>query len=825
MTSVVFQITTNSSHSLNPAKIPSRTIPRFKSLNPGIIALRMLPFVMFLAFVPQILLSQRILRSTITGTVADQITGSPLPGATVVIPGTDPVIGAVTDSSGSFFIRNLAIGQYQLKVSYVGYTTVITQPLIVTTGKETTANIYLSEMTTNVPEVEIRAEYRKNETLNRMATVSVRSFSVDETFRFAGSYNDPARMAASFAGVTSGIDNRNDIIVRGNSPSGLQWRIDDMEVPNPNHFAAVGTTGGPVTILNNNLVTNSDFLTGASPAQYGNTMAGVFDLKMRSGNPIKRRYWFGIGWNGLEFGTEGPFSRKSNATYLAAYRYSPLQFLGLFGINTGIIPKYQDLNLKITIPAKKAGTFTITGIGGISYIELYDSRKKQSEWLFPDYGEDLANGSDLGVIGVTHQIVLKKDLIMKNMLYLVASETRTRIDTFSNVNQVPALWAGERSTEIKYSVSSQLTRKFSAGNALNSGLYADLYHMHFADSMMYKGRFMVNTGSRERMFFLRGYSQWLHEFNDDVSSTVGLYGCWLSLNNSWSAEPRIGLRWDISKDHSLTLGAGLYSQMQPRVIYFILTPVQGQESIQMNKELDFTRMVQAALGYQYMLTPDLRFKTELYGQYLYDVPTKASIPQYSLTNQGHEFFIDRQYADSLVNKGTGTNYGIEFTFERFFSRNYYFLFTASAFNSTYKGYDQVNRNSAFNVRYALNAAGGYEFVMGRRKWGVMSFGLRATWAGGNPYIPYAVDATVAAAEPVYDWDQAYVPRFPEYKRVAFRFGIRRNLPGYNMEFFVDLQYRTSFTNVSLQRIDPSTGEIKDFFGMSFFPMGTWRLQF
>jgi hypothetical protein len=215
----------------------------------------------------------------------------------------------------------------------------------------------------------------------------------------------------------------------------------------------------------------------------------------------------------------------------------------------------------------------------------------------------------------------------------------------------------------------------------------------------------------------------------------------------------------------------------------------------------------------------------LYYQYLSDIPVKRSIPQYALSNQGHEFFIDRQYADSLVNQGTGQNYGIECTFERFFRKNYYFLFSASAFNSTYNAYDYISRNSAFNVNYALNAAGGYELIMGRRKWGVMSFGLRVTWAGGSPYIPYDVNATVNSGEAAYDWNQAYSPRFPEYKRIAFRFGIRRNLPGYNIEFFLDLQYRTSFTNISLQRIDPKTGEIRNFFTMGFFPMGTWRIQF
>ena len=775
--------------------------------------------------IPFIVPAQPILRSVITGTVVDQQTQSPLPGATVVLEDSDPIIGAVSDAAGFFRISGVRIGQQRLKVTFMGYAPVLTDPLIVTTGKETITTIYMQETAINAAEVEIKAGYRKNEAINTMATVSVRSFSVDETFRFAGSYNDPARMVANFAGVTSGIDNRNDIIVRGNSPTGLQWRIDDMEIPNPNHFAAVGTTGGPVTLLNNNLVTNSDFFTGAFPAQFGNTLAGVFDLKMRNGNADKHEYWFQVGWNGLEFGTEGPFSKKSRASYLVSYRYSPLQFLNWFGINTGIVPKYQDLNIKIDIPTRKAGTFTITGIGGLSDIELFDSRKDQSDWLFPDYGEDLSNGSNLGVLGISHQIFIRNNLRWKNMLYVVASETRTKIDTFSNVQQLPAPWAGEKSTEIKYSFSSVITKKFSPRSSLNTGFSWDLYQMSFADSIMYQGTFEVNTGSRERMQLLRGFSQWHHIFSEKFSSTVGIYGSWLTLNNSWAAEPRIGFDWNINGKHSINFGAGLYSQMQPRVIYFILSPQTGGAVIQPNLNLGFTRSAQVALGYNYLINKNLRFKTEIYYQYLYDIPVKSSIPQYALSNQGHEFFIDRRYVDSLVNQGTGKNYGVEFTFERFLQRNYYFLFTASVYNSTYEGYDNVTRNSAFNVNYALNAAGGYEFIMGKRKWGVLSFGLRATWAGGSPYIPYDVDATVASGEPVYDWTEAFNPRFPEYKRIAFRFGIRRNLPGYNIEFFVDLQYRTSFTNISLQRINPKTGEVRDFFTMGFFPMGTWRIQF
>jgi hypothetical protein len=658
-----------------------------------------------------------------------------------------------------------------------------------------------------------------------MATVGVRSFSVDETSRFAGSYNDPARMAANYAGITSGVDNRNDIIVRGNSPMGLQWHIDGMEIPNPNHFAAVGTTGGPVTILNNNLLTNSDFFTGAYPASYGNALSGVFDLRMRAGNNEKHEYWFGIGWNGLEFGSEGPFSKKSRASYLFSYRYSLLDVLSRAGIKLNVVPYYQDLNFKITVPTKKAGVFTIEGIGGLSFIELFDSRKKQSDWMFPDYGEDLSNGSNLGVIGITYQVFPDPSIRLKNQIYFVASEVYTKIDSFSYVVQTPSPWSGERSSEKKLSYSFGLYKKFSVKNSLETGIDADYFSMSFADSVMNKGKFEVNTDSRETMFFMKGYLQWQHRFSDSFRITTGLFGSRLFMNSTWAMEPRTGFEWLIGKRHILHFGAGMYSQMQPRVIYFILSRLPVGSTQQTNRDLDFTRCWQVAVDYNYLLNENLHFKTELYYQHLYDIPVKPSIPEYALSNQGHEFFLDRQYADSLVNLGKDDNYGVEFTFERFLYKNYYFLLTSSLFNSTYSGYNNTTRSSAFNVNYAFNAVGGYEFVMGKRKWGVMSFGLRATWAGGNPYIPFDVNASIATGEAVPDWQHAYQSRFPDYKRLSVRFGIKRNRPGYNLEFMLDLQYRTNYTNVYLQRIDPKTGEIRNFFKMGFFPMAMWRIQF
>ncbi|MCX6285722.1 MAG: TonB-dependent receptor [Bacteroidetes bacterium] len=769
--------------------------------------------------------AQPVLRSSVKGIVLDAQSLEPLAGASILLVNSDPPLACSTDEIGHFGLKGIPIGSAELKVSFIGYATLISDPLVISSGKEADITVYLQQTGINGKEVEVKGVYRKGEALNRMVSVSIRPFSVDETFRFPGTYNDPARMAQNFAGVTSGIDNRNDIIVRGNSPSGVQWRLDDMEIPNPNHFAAVGTTGGPVTMLNDNLLTNSDFLTGSFPAQYGNTTAGVFDLRLKTGNSDHHEFWFGLGWNGLEFGSEGPFSNKSAASYIFSYRVSMLQLLSYTGVKMNVVPQYQDLSFKVNIPLRKTGILTITGMGGLSYIQLFDSRKEQSGWMFPDYGENLANGSNLAVLGLTHQAALKPGLRMKTMLYAVSSLVYTSIDTFSNVVTTPSLWAGERSSEVKLSFSSRVYKKFSTKSSMESGLSYDHFFMQFSDSMMFKSSFQVHTGTKEQMDFVRVYGQWLQSLAPSVDLKAGIYGSWLLLNNSWSAEPRIGLDWRISDKHTLNFGAGLYSQMPPHVIYFQINRLPGGAMIQPNRNLDFIRSVQSALSYDFRPTKILHLKTEVYYQYLYDLPVKSSIPQYSLINEGHDFFLNRQYSDSLINKGTGSNYGIEFTFERYYNKQYYFLFTASVYQSTYTAYDNVRRNSAFGVNYVLNAVGGYDFVIGKRRWGILSLGLRATYAGGNPYIPFDVNATVASGETMMDWPASFTVRYPDYKRASLRFGLKRNLPGYNIEFILDLQYRTNYTNVYLQRIDPKTGEIRNFFNMGFFPMATWRIQF
>ena len=206
---------------------------------------------------------------TLRGTVTDADSKIPLIGVNVVVMKDSALIaGATTNEDGIYRLENIPVGRFKVKFSYIGYQQQTVSDVIVTSAKEVVLNISLSESVNEINEVVVSA-FKPGETKNEMATVSARPFTIEETDRYAGSRGDPARMASNFAGVSGADDSRNDIVIRGNSPSGVLFKLEGVPILNPNHFNIPGTTGSPVTILNNKFLANSDFFTGAFPVVLG----------------------------------------------------------------------------------------------------------------------------------------------------------------------------------------------------------------------------------------------------------------------------------------------------------------------------------------------------------------------------------------------------------------------------------------------------------------------------------------------------------------------------------------------------------------------------
>ncbi len=773
---------------------------------------------------------------TIRGTVIDKITQTTLPGATVIVLNTDPLFGTTSDVRGEFKIENVSLGRQNIQVSFIGYHTRTISNLNLTSGRETVINVELEEQVQNLDEVIITAKQPKDKAINEMATVSARSFTVEETERFAGSLGDPSRMAANYAGVSMTNDSRNDIIIRGNSPIGVLWRLDGIEIPNPNHFGAMGTTGGPVSMLNNNLLSNSDFFTSAFPAEYGNAMSGVFDLNMRSGNNQKREYVGQIGFNGFEIGAEGPFKKGKKGSYIANYRYSTLGLMQAMGLNFGVgtaIPQYQDITFKIDLPGTKWGRFSLIGLGGLSYIEIHDSDKAEADNNGDsnyDYGGvDLDYGSDMGVLGLSHLYFLSKNTRIQSFLSLQGMRATTQIDSLKfdeHGTLIPNSnyrYYNAESTEIKYSASTHLKTRFNPKNNAIFGVYYDLYNVNYLDSVRkYEiSGFQSNYDVNGNITLIRGYGQWQHRFSDRLIMNTGLYTQFGDINGEFVLEPRFGLKYNLDGAQSLSFGYGKHSQMMPRLYYFLQSRLDDGTYIMTNSDIDLMKSHQWVLGYDKLFNENTRFKTEIYYQSLYDIPVSEALTEYSIINSGDEF--GGLFPDSLVNDGTGTNYGVEFTIEKFLSQGYYFLATVSLFESKYKGYSQTLRNTAFNGNYVFNILGGYEFNTGKHS--LITIDAKTVYAGGKRYVPIDIAESIESNTTEYDWSKAYNDKFEDYFRIDLRIGFKINGKKLNQEWALDLQNITNYKNIYSQSYNPRTHDTSYDYQTGFYPMFLYRIQF
>ena len=429
--------------------------------------------ILLLACLTQVAAFGQDITKTIRGTITDKQSQAPIPGAKIIVVDSSPILAAISDFDGNFQIENVPIGRLSLIVKFVGYETANLQNLELKSGKELIVNVGIEESLGMLDKVDVTFKEEKKETINKMASVSARTISTEEAGKFAGTLNDPARMAQNYAGVSGVSDDRNDIIIRGNSPLGVLWRMEGIDIPSPNHFSTLGTTGGPISMLNINNLANSDFYTSAWTADYGNALSGVFDLRLRNGNSSKREYLAQVGFNGFEFGAEGPFSKKSRASYLLNYRYSTLGVISALGINLGVgdaVPQYQDLTFKINVPTKKAGRFTLWGIGGTSYINFDASGEIDSTNLYSNPDEESGFKSQTGVIGASHKYFFGKKTFSELVLAYSVNNTTGTGDTLAENGAKFNVYGFKRQQQ-KASANFKVNHKVNAKN-MPSPLFA-----------------------------------------------------------------------------------------------------------------------------------------------------------------------------------------------------------------------------------------------------------------------------------------------------------------------------------------------------------------
>jgi hypothetical protein len=754
----------------------------------------------------------------VRGNITDQIVQTPLAGATITLL---PIAqSTITDNNGNFSFTNVPVGTYSLRVEFVGYRSAQLSNLLVTTGKELVLTINMESELHENKAVVVKSASRKNKPLNEMSLVSTRAFTVEETQRYAASVNDPLRMATNYAGVAAMNDGNNDIVIRGNTPNGLLYRMEGIDIPNPNHFASAGRGGGGISILSSQLLDNSDFSTGAFAAEYGNAISGVFDLKLRKGNNEKHEYTAQAGFLGLNLAAEGPMHIGGKGSYLINYRYSTLSILSKFGLDVGDgKTDFQDLSYNFYMPTKKLGTFTLFGFGGLSS-QVYDPKKDSTKWesAYERYSENFV--SNTGFTALTHSITFGNRTNLRSAIGYSYHKTGDANQYINNDYSEQDSYKDAYITK-KVTFSSTLNHKFNAANTLRTGIILNQIDFNYykQDRETPDSALKLLIDSKGSTQTVQAFSQWQSKINNKLLFNAGLHYMFFAYNHTSSIEPRAALRWDFSNRQSVAFAYGLHSQLQPFGVYFAEVDNDGIKE-RPNKDLGFTRSHHFVLSYNYAFSNTLKLKTEVYYQHLFNIPVGNSDTSTLAVININEGYL----TDALVNKGKGRNYGAEISLEKNLTNGFYYMLSTSLYQSKYKALDGIERNTRYNGNYIANFVIGKEFNSAnqRRTYGI---NIRTLYMGGYRTTPIDFEASQAKGETVYVEKQAYSIQNPAYFRTDLKLSMRWNRRHTTSTLSLDLQNASNHLNVYGQWYDPLKNNIRTAYQNGLIPILNYKVEF
>ena len=716
---------------------------------------------------------------TVRGTVKEQNGNRPIPYATIVLSGNDHTMGCTTDSLGNFVLSRVPIGRYDIHVSFIGYEPVIIKELLVSGGKETFIEVEMIESQTVLEEIVVHPRINKQEPINNMA-LGGRMLSVEEAGRYAGAADDPARLVSSFAGVTQSVGN-NGIVVRGNAPKFLQWRMEGVEIPNPNHFADVTSFGGGgFTALSNQVLGNSDFFTGAFPAEFSNALSGVFDMYIRRGSNTSHEHAVQIGSLGVEAASEGPFKKGYEGSYLFNYRYSTLSLLSFMLPEDADGTNYQDLSFNIFLPAGQAGIFSIWGVGLIDHSGT-TPEPDRNKWKYEQDKQNQDVKQYMGAVGIKHKIYVGED----------ASIQSTFATTINNIDMHTELLGNDdrllpknivRNTYLNFIALSDFQKRFGRIHTNRTGIrWTGLrYDLTFADAAGHIGDLVEIADESGFSSLVNIYSESMLTLGNKVKMNIGITGQWFTLNDRYTIEPRLSVKWKFAPRQSLSFAYGMHSRLEMLNYYF----TKDENSRMINKDLDFTKAHHVSLGYDLSPGENLHLRIEPYFQWLYDVPVIPGSTFAMLNLQGNEdWFI----SDQLINAGNAINYGIDITFEKYMSRGFYYMATASLYDSKYRTSDKGTwYDSRYNRHFAVNLLTGKKWMLGKNKQNMLGASGKVTVQGGDRYSPIDAEKSLLQQEAIYNERNPYSCRFAPMVLAHLTISYRINRKKVSHEFAAKL---------------------------------------
>lgn len=717
---------------------------------------------------------------SIKGKVVSRDSREILIGATVKIQNT--ALGTVTDTEGNFTFSGIESGMYNLVISYVGYKNLVKSDLLVTPNRITNVTIELAEDIFETGDVTVNAGYfgdRGTGSINAVA------FSSEEVKRSPGSVNDVSRILMVLPSTAKVADNANDLAVRGGSPAENGFYIDNIPVPNINHFPNQGSTGGPIGMLNIDFVDNVDFYASGFSSSFGDRLSSIVNIKFREGNREEYYAKTFISFAGYGVTAEGPFI-KDKSSFLVSASKSYLDLI-VDAIGTGAAPRYSDVHFKATYDISPKHKISLLNLFGESSIEF--DKETAVEQGQKEYGK---NSNFQNTAGATWSGIWNNDfysntsaaysvlgfnadfLKVYDAARILLVENRERNITFRNVNF--------------FRLNSKNKVEFGAEIKNETGIFdyafpPDTNNQGGIDSPLNIQKTITSNNAG-------GFLQLNSIIFDKIFLTLGFRGDYYSLSKRTQFSPRFEIGYNLSPLSRITINGGILYQQLPLIL------LSGDDSY---KTLANLRSQHYGAGYELLLTSDTRLTVEAYNKEYSNMPLEPEDPTNSVM-EGGMFNTRFTRYNGLISSGKGYTRGIELILQKKMAEDLYGLISASYYRSRYMEYNGIWRDRIYDNKVIFSAIGGYKV---NREW---EFSVRWTYGGGIPYTPFDEALSAQYNTGIPDRARANEARMPDYHTLNLRIDRKFYFNNQYLNIYLSLLNAYNRKNIMMYNWNPIEGK-------------------
>ena len=729
-------------------------------------------------------------KGVIKGKAIDEVTKEPIPGVNITLIGTKA--GTATDVNGEFVFLKLETGNYQVKASSIGYSTVTIPDVIVNNARPVNLLIQLNESPVELQGLTIRSEFFR---VNPSEIGSIANFSYEEIRRAPGGFEDVVRALSVLPGVAQASAGRNDLVVRGGAPSENLFVVDGFVVPNINHFGTQGATGGPISFINLDFVRETTFSSGGFSTAYGDKLSSVLNIDLRDGRSDR------IGGKGTisasEFGInlEGPIGSKGNFIFSARRSYLDFIF-NAAGFN--FVPEYYDVLAKFTYDYDSKNRLSYLFIGAFDNVK-FNNKNADDRY---ENSRILGSKQNTYVTGISFRHLFDNGFITFSLSRNFSDYDSAQRDTLFN----PVFLNKSREGENEF--KTDMVYKMSKTSELNAGISAATIKFNadvklpdfvttFGDTLN-----ITSLVAARNYFKSAFYAQYSDLLFDRLRLSAGIRGDYFNgINTKFYFSPRISFSYLMNESSNINFSAGIYRQ-SPSYIW-----LAAYES---NKNLKPVNVNQYILGYEQRLREDFRFKVEGFYKDYSDYPASTLRPYLVLSNTGAGYGgSDDNFAsfglDPLVSAGKGNVKGIEFSMQKKASEiPQYGIISVTWSEAFFTPLDGIQRSGSYDQRWIINLTGGYIFS---NKW---ETSFRFRFASGNPYTPFNNDGTQTIAN--YN-----SRRLKSVHSLDVRVDRRWNFENWALVTYLDIQNIYNNKNTNTIRWDYSKNQVDNESSIGILP--------